>query len=196
MCFSLEASLGAWAFSLVFVILLWERNKNFDRWNASFLLCFSTIQLAEAGLWLNLGSRTNGILTRCILPLLLLQPLVQSYSGWKATKSKVLENMTLFYSGLFLLSLSYTGRESKTKIGKYGHLVWETKDGSFMPSWITPLYLFGLFFPLFYQRERGIPLLAVGSLTAFYSWAKTRGQEFSSYWCFTSVIYGLVAFAE
>lgn len=196
MCFSLEASLSSWAFSLIFVVLLMKRNKGFDNWNASFLLCFSTIQLVEAGLWWNYGSQTNDSMTRCILPLLMLQPLVQCYSGWKATNSKVLENLTYVYSGLFVFSLGYLSRKSQTKIGEHGHFVWEAEEGNFIPGWISPFYLFGLFFPLLWQREKGIPLIAIGAGTALYSWFKTKGQEFSSYWCFTSTIYGLIAYLE
>lgn len=197
MCFSLESSLSAWALSIAFVVLLWTRDRLYDRWNASFLLCFSTIQLVEAGLWYNMGSSpSNGTLTKTILPLLLLQPLVQNYAGWKATGSPILKNTTLLYLVLFLSGLSYiSGKDTKTVIGEKGHLVWETnEEEGLMPSWMAPLYLFGLFFPLLWQKEKGVPLLATGVATALYSWFQTKGREFSSYWCFTSVIYGVVAY--
>ncbi|ALX27592.1 membrane protein [Golden Marseillevirus] len=198
MCFSLESSLCAWALSIAFVVLLWTRNKLYDRWNASFLLCFSTIQLVEAGLWYNLGSQgSNKALTSTILPLLLLQPLVQNYMGWKTTGSEVLKSTTILYLLLFLSAFSQgMGKEYHTVVGEKGHLVWETKEGEgVMPGWAAPLYLFGLFFPLLWQNKKGIPLIATGALTALYSWFKTNGREFSSYWCFTSVIYGVIAYA-
>ncbi|AQQ73770.1 putative membrane protein [Kurlavirus BKC-1] len=197
MCFSLESSLSAWALSIAFVVLLWTRNKLYDRWNASFLLCFSTIQLVEAGLWYNLGSEaSNGTLTKTILPLLLLQPLVQNYMGWKATGSPVLKNTTMMYLGIFVLGLSHiSGKNTMTVIGEKKHLVWETSEGEgLMPGWMAPLYLFGLFFPLLWQKEKGVPLIATGVATALYSWFQTNGREFSSYWCFTSVIYGVIAY--
>nr|WQM86783.1 membrane protein [Marseillevirus cajuinensis] len=197
MCFSLEASLSAWAFSIVFVVLLWVRDRIYDRWNASFLLCFSTIQLVEAGMWWSLGSEvSNKALTKTILPLLLLQPLVQSYGGWKATGSPFLKNMTTMYAVLFVAGISQVSGKMRTVVGEEGHLVWEDSSGNgVMPGWLAPFYLFGLFAPILWQKKKGIPLIATGALTAFYSWWKTRGREFSSYWCFTSVVYGLIAYA-
>lgn len=37
MCYSTKASLIAWSTSVLIGIYLWQRNRRYDRWNASFI---------------------------------------------------------------------------------------------------------------------------------------------------------------
>lgn len=214
MCFNAKSSFTAWIIALILSIYLYKRNKNYDRWNAGFILTFTFIQFLEGGVWLSLKYREttiNSILTTFILISLLYQPFVQSSLGFMNTKSPILKYSTLAYAliigyTLYRIATTPINNFSSTR-GEKGHLVWDDKThpNDFLGgglSFIPYLYLAGLFFPLLYQGWRGIPLIIVGLATAFYSLGMVGGprygcpcgyREFGSYWCFTSVIYALVA---
>lgn len=211
MCFNFQTSFVAWLLSVSISIYLIHRNRNYDRWNAMFIITFTTIQLLEGLMWLNFESNSslstkdniNSMLTKVILLALLTQPLVQSYFGYKFTGAIFLQVLTYIFLAIliwgFLLVLK-PNSNFHTTIGPNGHLVWNRDRGanknggssSFVPmSW---LYLLGLFIPLLFMKDyRGIPLIAVGLGTFAYSWYYTTRSEFSSMWCITSVIYALVA---
>lgn len=215
MCYSVEASLTAWVISYAIAIYLFYRNQNYDRWNAAFIISFSTIQLIEAGLWLTNpknpnNSDINGMLTKILLIVLLCQPLVQSFMGYKNTESDILFYMSI----VFLLILVYGflkitsnasleghGVTFNSSVGENGHLVWERNDTKesqnelFLgPNWIVWLYLLGLFLPLLFMKEyRGLPLLAVGLGTFYYNTKYSNTKEFGSMWCYSAVIYSIVA---
>lgn len=211
MCYSLEASLSAWLIANSLAIYLFYRNRNYDRWNAGFVCVFSTIQLLEAGLWWTYGTSkgSNSLLTKMILLCLMLQPLAQSYLGYRYTSSEFLKYLSFVYLGVMLWSLYRIGSSSSkdfySKTNSQSHLVWhdagaESKGGNFVGGvspmrWIVPtLYLFGLFVPLFFAKHnRGIPLLFVGGATALYSIFLAKGEEWGSLWCFYAVIYAIIA---
>ena len=199
MCFSVESSLLAWVISLLLAYYLWQRNRKYDRWNASFLFTFTLIQLLEGGIWAGIN---NSMLTKLILVVLLLQPFVQTICAKKfIPTSTILTMMCIIYGIILIYTLIRTSNSAfSSSVGEEGHLVWT--DSSYPNSFvggkygfITILYLLGLFIPLLYQGSCGIPLICIGILTALYSWYKTQGKEFSSLWCFTSVVYGLAALA-
>ena len=213
MCFSTASSLTAWAIALVIAIFLYQRNENFDRWNAAFLATFTLIQLLEGGMWskglepTEKSQNTNEILTKLILLALLLQPLVQSFAGWKTTGEPLLGWTSL----LFLLMLGYgiwrvfsaEKGDFFTNVGKKGHLVWNDKStpNNFLEGWLpTIAYLVGLFLPLYFMTGSegssfapGFWLFTVGVITAIYAMVVAGANEFSSMWCITSVIYGVFA---
>lgn len=204
MCYDVETSLLAWTLSYTIAWYLFERNRNYDRWIAGFVLCFTTVQLLEAGLWYTLKTRDsdlNNLLTRLLLIILLLQPLVQTYLGYKYTSSGFLGILSYVFLGVLVWGLFKIWRSSKfsSDVGPNGHLVWSqtesnSKQGLINNKLIGALYLFGLFFPLLFMKNyKWIPLVTVGILTALYSLSTTDSGEFSSYWCFTSVIYAVVA---
>src|SRR5574339_516215 len=91
MCYDKDTSLLAWTLSYTIAWYLFNRNQNYDRWNASFILCFTTVQLIEAGIWCS--KESNGasasefvdLFTRLLLLALLMQPLIQSYMGYQYT---------------------------------------------------------------------------------------------------------------
>ena len=217
MCFSAGASFSAYGVSLLIAFFLYQRNQNYDRWNAAFLATFTLIQLLEGGLWSNgFGSEAeenpkngevNGILTKLVLVALLIQPLVQSYAGWKTTGEPTLAATSLIFFVIVLFGvwrvLTANPGQFSTKVGEKGHLVWEDSKNpnSFIGGWVIGVaYLVGLFLPLYFMSgstsERyppGLWLFAVGIITALYALFKAGPNEFSSMWCITSVIYGAVA---
>jgi len=205
MCFNAKSSFTAWIIAVILSIYLYKRNKNYDRWNAGFILTFTFIQFLEGGVWLSLKYREitlNSILTTFILISLLYQPFTQSALGYKYSKSSILKYSTLVYAliigyTLYRIATTPISNFSSTP-GEKGHLVWDDKThpndflgGGF--NFISYLYLAGLFLPLLYQGWRGIPLIIVGLATAYYSLRVAGEKEFGSYWCYTSVIYALVA---
>lgn len=210
MCFNAKSSFTAWIIAVILSIYLYKRNKNYDRWNAGFILTFTFIQFLEGGVWLSLKYREttlNSILTTFILISLLYQPFTQSALGYMYSKSPILKYSTLAYAliigyTLFRIATTPMNNFSSTP-GKKGHLVWNDKThpfsegkGDFLGgglSFIPYLYLAGVFLPLLFQGWRGIPLIIVGLATAYYSLRVAGKKEFGSYWCFTSVIYALVA---
>ncbi len=196
MCFDTPSSLLAWAFANAIAWYLWQRNRNYDRWDAAFIFTFTLIQLLEAGLWSTRSEDANRLLTSLIVVALLAQPLVQSYMGWTYTRQGVLQVMTYVYIILLLWGIYKVLSRSekfKTRVGPNGHLIWESKGEYHVLQPFMWLYLLGLFVPLLYMGRRGLPLIAVMIATFVYSWIKTRGQEFGSLWCFTAVAYALVA---
>ena len=216
MCFNAKSSFIAWIFAVILSVYLYKRNKNYDRWNAGFILTFSFIQFLEGGVWLSLkyGETTiNSILTTFILISLLYQPFVQSSMGYKYsssigvsdtlfTKNPIFKYTTLAYAliiGYTLYRIATTPMDKfSSKPGEKGHLVWDDKThpDDFLGgglNFIPYLYLAGLCVPLLLQGVRGLPLIAVGLMTAYYSLRVAGKKEFGSYWCYTSVIYALVA---
>jgi len=205
MCFSIQSSLIAWILSVVISIYLYNRNRNYDRWNAIFILTFTLIQLLEAGLWFSLMNdkkQLNSTLTQLVLIALLAQPLIQTYMGYTYTHSTILHILSYVYIAIIIYGLyriSTSGNNFSTNVGPNGHLVWNdsTYSNSFLSGSfgiIAILYLFGLFYALFYMKNyKWVPLVAIGLITIYYSWSSTRGKEFSSMWCFTAVLYSIVA---
>lgn len=215
MCYSVESSLGAWAIANSISIYLYKRDRRYDRWNAAFITCFSTIQLLEGGIWVTLGEDSkamNDLLTRLVLLVLLLQPLTQVYLGAVYTESEILYYLSFVFLAVFLWGLWRVARSKpgqfSTSQGKNGHLVWKDTGASGISNdsgasflggnsgLIVPgLYFTGLFLPLLFAKDnRGVPLLATGILTAMYSmYYAGGGEEFSSLWCFYAIIYAVVA---
>lgn len=208
MCYDTVSSLTAWTIANCISILLYTRNRNYDRWNAAFISTFTTIQLLEAGVW---AGGNDEFLVQMMLVVLLMQPLVQSTMGYVFTRSDILLFMSIMYFGILLwgiwrLAFSRKGQFSATR-GESGHMIWIDKavangqEGSSMLGGtgvlrhiIPLLYLGGLFVPLLFMKEhRGIPLLAVGICTATYSMLTAGKDEFSTMWCFYSVIYAFAA---
>lgn len=207
MCFDKDSSLLAWTLSYTIAWYLFNRNKNFDRWNAGFIIAFATIQVLEAGLWANnddgKNPDINGVLTKLILLTLVFQPFFQTYLGYKYTKSNLLKMMTFIYVGIIMWTLM---RLWKSKQGQFssapgpnGHMVWtdSAKPNDFLGGkMIGLLYFIGLFLPLLYMTGyggRGAFLIAIGVITAIYSMIFAGGKEFSSYWCFSAVAYSIAS---
>ena len=201
----------AWGISTSAAWYLYNRNKSYDRWNASFITCFSTIQLLEAGIWKTdpngKPTKTNEVLTKLILLGLSAQPLVQTYVGYRYTYQPVLWYLSWVLVGLVVYSLWRILKAGPgdfySSVGEGGHLVWHTNGvkgkesetgGIFGGKGLGGLYMLGLFLPLMFMKNgAGLPLLAVGAITAIYSLFVAKKGEFGSFWCYTAVMYSIMA---
>lgn len=199
MCFSPEVSLLAWIVSISISVFLYNRNRNYDRWNAAFIVSFSTIQLLEAGLWVNLNNpNINSLLTQLVFLTLLSEPLIQSFMGYHYTRNGFLQVLSYVMLGVFLWGLYRVLTSSKgqyyTEIGQKGHLVWRD-NGNDLLSNVFPLWIFGLFVPLFFMKGyKGVILVAIGIATALFSLLYASGSpELGSFWCFLTVFYAIAA---
>jgi len=205
MCFDSRSSLLAWSLSYSISIYLYNRNRNYDRWNAAFITTFSTIQLFEAGIW---ASKTNEVMTKTILVALLLQPTIQSYMGYKYVGSDepiskaILGTMSFIFLGMVIWGFkrlwSAKPGQFNSCIGPNGHLVWNdtsTMGQYFLGNkYVIAAYLAGISVPLLFMKDyRYIPLVMIGITTAIYSITTSSGKEFGSYWCFTAVAYAIVS---
>jgi hypothetical protein len=138
-----------------------------------------------------------------VLIVLVSQPLVQSYLGYKSTHESVLALLSFVFLGIFIWAFWRIFRSEPgqfySSVGSKGHLVWHDSKskGSILGSPIVgSLYLLGLFIPLLFMAPfmtKGLPLLIVGAATAIYSLFFAGKEEFGSYWCFTAVAYAIVA---
>ena len=203
MCFDTQSSLLAWSITYSIGVYLYFRNKNYDRWNAAFIMAFATIQLLEAGIWESIYRKKielNDLLTRLILLTLMAQPLIQSYMGYRYTKESILALMSWVFLGLFIWAIYRIGTSNSGQFGStqgpHGHLIWnDAKSPNFLGGWwVGVLYILGLFIPLFFMKEhKGFVLLSIGVITAILSLLVTTKGEFSSYWCYTTVVYAIAA---
>jgi len=200
MCFSVESSLTVWIFSLVIAFYLYQRNRNYDRWNMAMIITVSTIQLLEAGLWTSLNDpKKNDILTRLILLTLLAEPLVQTYMGYRYTRSVFLKMLTWVLVGYFIWGLfrviSAKPGQFHSDISRSGRLEWKdgASHGSSFIKW-APLWFAGVLIPLLFMKGyRGIPLVIVVVGTMAYSFYITGGKGGGSLWCFLAIIYAITA---
>lgn len=205
MCYDTVSSLTAWTAANIISVVLYARNRNYDRWNAAFITCFTTIQLLEAGVW---AGGNDEALVQMMLVALLAQPLVQSGMGYAFTKNDLLLFMTIMYFAMMLWGLWRVAFSKKGDFGASrgpgGHMIWRDGDarggggflggGGILGKIIPILYLGGMSIPLLFMKEnRGLPLIAIGVSTAVYSMATAGKDEFSTMWCFYSVVYALAA---
>ena len=221
MCYNETVSLITWIIVVCISILMYKRNKANDRWNATFIITFTLIQLLEAVLWISIKHNNvhlNQIITRTVLVALWLQPLVQTYMGYITTGSNFLFILSIVLALVFTYYTIYAITSSKnfyTSPGQSCHLVWhQSKDsmtsanlstcgnnndtGLFLTKnkYLTILYLIGLFVPLLFMipKWQGYVLLFVGITSFTYAKLTSSPQEFSSMWCYVAIIYAVVAY--
>ena len=210
MCYSTESSWISFFISIVISIIIWKRNKNYDRWNSLFIVSFALIQLWEGFLWyfskgqnneLNKNLKYENILLILILLTLNIQPIIQTWGAKYFTKSnsKMLRIFLIIYILIFIYSLYRIYTENfSLKIGPNGHLEWYTNNNQHILTgnykFLGILYIFGLFFGLYFGIPNTIPLIIVGFITFLWSLFKLRkSNEFSSYWCYSAIIYSFIA---
>ena len=202
MCFDKDVSILAWSVSYAISFYLLKRNRNFDRWNAFFIMSFATIQLIEAGMWQSIEDNSQGLnqlFTKLALLTLSVQPLVQSAGALSHSGNPIMQMFVVLFSGLLLWSLYRVvakGDGFHTDVGPNRHFVWKdsNRPGVFMGSRLSGiLYMSGLFVPLMYMGAKGLPLMFIGLMTAAWSYYKYRGLEFGSMWCFTAISYSVTS---
>lgn len=208
MCYSFEVSITTWFVGVAISIYLYERNKDYDRWNALFVFTVITMQLVEAFLWKTIQYKNkyfNSIFTAIALVALMVQPLVNSYMGYLYTNQILLFYMTFMYILIIfftLVRITTTSLSSfHSDIGPNCHLMWNDDSkpnflgGNYMVIGI--LYIIGLLVPLIYMtpfNQKGLPLMSVGIITLVMSIINTNSTgEMSSLWCFLAILYGIVA---
>ena len=203
MCFSFESNYHNWllAFGISMGILVTQDDKELI-WAALFALTFSQIQIAEAMVWIehNNGGRSTGNIVKYMVPLLLLQPTVQSAMGYKNSKSVFLLYLTL----VSIMALIYSmykvfvaGTDTfDVSLSSSHHLVWNRyrngKKISFMDGEIMKIiYGCGVFLPLLFIKNKKLKysLLGFGIMSYVMTAMMYPPEEFPSLWCFYAVGY-------
>lgn len=201
MCYSFKSSITAWLFSLISCIYMLS-SSNYNNWIPLFILTFTQIQIMEAVIWTSMGknNEVNSQATKLILFLLFLQPLLNSYIGYKNTNNDILLYLCIFYI-LIIIYYYFSTKNDKflSTVGPNHHLVWnrsnnDGKTKQFFGNGIFALiYLVGMFLPfLFYKGKMGIITIIFGLVT-FILTAINYKDEFSSMWCYSSVLLSFIA---
>ena len=200
MCYSLESNYNNWllACAISMGLLATQTDKDLV-WAAIFTLTFSQIQIAEALLWAN----PKVDIVKYMVPLLLLQPTVQSAMGYNTTKNPFLFYLTIVSILALIYSTfrAFTTDTFNVTLSQNHHLVWnryrnEKKIEFLDNKLIKFIYGCGLFFPLLFMNNKKLKysLITFGFVSFLLSHSASP-DEFSSLWCFYSVGYIGVAAA-
>ena len=145
MCYDYKSSIIGWLIGSGSSLYMLSNPQSYDNWIPLFILTYSQIQILEAFLWTNLNDKeANGYVTSLTPYFLLLQPLMNSYLGYKATNENILYYMTLTYTFLILYyALSTKNSTYQSTIGKDGTLVWRRyengKEVMLLGNWIIAI---------------------------------------------------------
>jgi hypothetical protein len=184
----------AWVLSVAIAVYLIYRNRGYDRWNASFILAFSTIQLWEAGIWSTEDPQRQALFVKLIAITLAVQPLVQMMGAERYTTGdkRLLRAGVVMFAAIVAYTIYITCVERFwVTTGPSGHLVWNRSGGAIPVAPI--LYMVGVFIGLMYALPTSAPLLAIGALTLAWSISRVSSREVGSYWCYSAVAYSVVA---
>jgi hypothetical protein len=201
MCINAKESAIAFAVMVGISVVLFIRNKAYDRVLASLLIIVSLIQLVELlyhACYIN--SCTAG---KFIFLVLWLQVAVFSVALWYHFQT----NLTIAYMAVFTVALAIavifsTYKDFTVTHGK-SHLIWQQGDlktGQILgvTKW---LYLIGLFSPLliilYYNCWQGIGiwiLLIVFVLTIIFTKMFFADVYFPTMWCYSSIMIAMAAY--
>lgn len=191
MCFNTPVSFFTFLVELLISLYLYNRNKNYDRMNAIFIISFALIQLWEGGIWDNPQSSFVAV----ILLTLWLQPLAQTYGAYYVTKSQFLLPFIVLYILTFIYAIyRVINGNFSVNTGENCHLIWnDSNKKSFVgPSILPYIYILGLLLPLIYTRQWILLFIGLGTLIySIYNYGSTG--EMSSFWCYSAVIYSIAA---
>lgn len=195
MCFNAPVSFLTFFVGMYIAFEIWYRpkekayQKNYDYWNALFIVSFILVQLGEGFIWLGYD-----IFRYFLVFIVGIQPIVQSFGN------AYFNNKPIFYIpviiGLLFLFILRAPKNIGTGIN--GHLDWEIKHIN-----IYFLILYGIYYftfmslPLLWQvpYNRFLVLFIYGVSTAiwsFYNYHLTG--EFSSMWCYLAIGYAFLAY--
>jgi hypothetical protein len=207
MCYSFESSYYNWILTLFlsgYLVYKHQNNKSVSTylWISFFALTFSQIQIIESLMWNNLSTAYS--IAKFIVPLLWLQPLIQSFMGYNATNEQILLLLSIMYLIIFIHQtyLAFNKSSFNINIGQTGHLVWNrynvnnNKIDILGSGLLSLIYLFGMIFPLFFMENKKlkISLIIYGIISFLYCYNKyNKTQEMGSIWCYMAVGYILIA---
>ena len=156
MCYNFKASITAWIIALISCLYMLSYPEIYGTWIPLFILTFSQIQILEAIIWSNGNKNTET--TRILMFFLLLQPLINSFLGYRNTNNKFLLYSSFFYGAIIIYHL-ITSRNDEfiTLKGSTGNLIWNRfRNGKqvhlFGNEFIGMAYLVGLCFPFFFME--------------------------------------------
>ena len=196
MCWNADVSLNTFLFSMFVLILIYYNNeytkykiKIFEnKWFYIFLSSIIFIQLLEFFIWKNLKSNLNSFFTKCLMILIILQPVFSLMLLSNLTLRNILLIPYIFGSILFLINL--TSNEVTTYVSKSGHLVWKYFDiklgGIVINKYLSLCWVFLLLFGLFYEKKWEYLLFGIITII-ICSYAEYNSS--SSTWCWISNLF-------
>lgn len=205
MCFDYKSSVGAWLLASGISIYMLANPQTYYNWIPLLILTFAQIQILEAILWVNNNnnSNINEFITTLIPFFLLLQPLVNSYVGYKNTNEDLLYYLTLVFVFVILYYILIAKQSSyNTTVGPNNHLVWNRYDqnNNKVPllgnNIVIVLYLVGIFVPLFFIPDLTLRyvIITYALITFVYSmYNYLNTDEMGSMWCYLAVGIAVLA---
>jgi len=218
MCINKEYSLSALILSWTIGAYLLYRNYGMDRWNAIFLITFSTMQLFDFILWIlfETGNENtfnlNYIISKYLIPILLSLELLNVYIGsilyknnnnFTGLYNKIINNISDFNTiypkilipVIILLTWYNIKLSEKTIIGSEGNLIWgNSPNQSGKWKYITGIiFIFFLIYPYleyFFTKPLAAIIVIYCILTLGYSFL--QGSGWGSYWCWISNVLGII----
>lgn len=201
MCINFETSITAWIISFISSVYMLANPQIYNNWLPLFILTFTQIQILESIIWAGYNTSINGKATKLLLFFLLMQPLINSYVGYKNTNEKTLFYLTVFFILIIIYEYFSTKNDAfNSTVGPNGHLVWNRYDQNgqskslFGNNIIGIIYLIGLFLPFLFMKNNTMKIILI--LFGLITFSLTRiyyNEEFGSMWCFVSVLLSLVA---
>jgi len=186
MCWSASSSFIGWILG-VFTggFLFYRRHSYRDSWNACILLVFSTIQLCEFFIWLDVRqgcSTRNQIITSIFIPLVLsVEPLAVIWGSHTLRKQSLL--LFYFIWAFILFIIQWDGFRC-AYITPMGYLHWNPVASNIF---VLLVFALSMMVPvLYFMKPFIIPLLgcAYGSLCILLAYAFT--DSVGSNWCILS----------
>lgn len=202
MCYDYKSSIIAWLIGSGTSAYMLSNPDTYYNWIPLFILTYSQIQILEAFLWTNLNDQeSNGYVTALMPYFLLIQPLMNSYLGYKSTNEDVLYYLTLMYTFLILYYAIISKQSTyQSTVGIHGTLVWrrynsDGKEVMFLGNRIIAiLYLLGLFIPLFYIPDPTMRYTATSfALITFAYMLYYYGKDLSSRWCYIVIAMSVLS---
>jgi hypothetical protein len=199
MCWNAEVSLNTFIFSFFVLILVYYNNeytkykiKIFEnKWFYIFLSSIIFIQFFEFFIWKNLKNKYNSFFTKCLIFLIILQPIFSLMLLSNLTLRNILLIPYVIVGFAFMLNI-LTSNKVNTHVSKNGHLVWnyfEIKFGGFLLNKILfLLWTFLLLFPLFYEKKWEFLLFGIITLI-FCVYAEYNSR--ASTWCWITNLFSI-----
>ena len=204
MCNSVMSNYSAWLQSFIVSIILLltgtsTNNKN-DIWAGVVTLTVTQIQVIESIIWGYYESKNYdkaNEMTKYIVPLLWLQPLVNCVAGYVVTRNDHLLKLIYMYSILFIYDTynAFNYDKFSVEIGANGHLIWKRNGNVSILSnnVFGGLYLAGLFVPFLFMEDKKMRLVVLAFIiTTFVILNYQYDDEFNSVWCYVSATFSAV----